>query len=469
MVLTKDQQVAKDTIISFINKPITCGDDCFITLAGFAGTGKTTVMGEILNEVSSSKKVAVSAPTHKAKKVIADATNKNAETIQGLLGLRPNVDMEDFDPNKPAFKELAECRLSNYKLVVIDESSMLNKAAVKLIKEKAIRFKVKVIFMGDKFQLPPIGEIISDVFKLTNKVELNEIVRQKSSNPNQMLIELARNDVRDKTDKCLVYLKQILVDMNLEEGFMYLERDKFYPAILEKFFDSAYVYDPTFIKLIAYRKKTCNDLNLYVRQKLLSPDAAIVIGDKLMGQKAVSISLKVAPYYKTIVENSADYTVLDVQLIETDIENIQLKFYRCKVTTGERNPIVITSDLFKEVKTPGEDVSEMDILHPLSYDDFIKAYTKKLDLALTRKMWKQFYAFKEKVVILDDFYDTNGKIIVDRDISYGYAITVHKSQGSTYKHVGIPIADILVNYNAQERRKLLYVALSRASTSNILF
>lgn len=149
MVLTKDQSKAKEILVKFLEAKPQNNEDYFYTLAGFAGTGKSTLMNIILKCLKSNVKVVVSAPTHTAKEVIAGFTNRNAETIQALLGLRPNLDLEEFDPNKPAFSVIAKERIQFYNVLIIDEASMLNKAMVKLIRTKAIENKVKVIFMGE--------------------------------------------------------------------------------------------------------------------------------------------------------------------------------------------------------------------------------------------------------------------------------------------------------------------------------
>jgi superfamily I DNA/RNA helicase len=57
--------------------------------------------------------------------------------------------------------------------------------------------------------------------------------------------------------------------------------------------------------------------------------------------------------------------------------------------------------------------------------------------------------------------------VMDRfaQLNYGYAITVHKSQGSTFKNVFIDIMDIFENHNQTERLKCLYTAITRSSNS----
>jgi len=53
-------------------------------------------------------------------------------------------------------------------------------------------------------------------------------------------------------------------------------------------------------------------------------------------------------------------------------------------------------------------------------------------------------------------------------LNYGYCITVHKSQGSTFKNSYIDVNDILSNNNKEESLKCLYTAITRASNCIIL-
>jgi ATP-dependent exoDNAse (exonuclease V) alpha subunit len=49
------------------------------------------------------------------------------------------------------------------------------------------------------------------------------------------------------------------------------------------------------------------------------------------------------------------------------------------------------------------------------------------------------------------------------DVSYGYAITAHKSQGSTYNTTFVLDDDINMNFNVVERNRIKYTAYTRAS------
>ncbi len=445
IVLTKDQKEAVTFMAAFIDKkPLVLVDDLFAVLVGFAGTGKSTVMDTIIRGIKG-KQVVVSAPTHTAKEVIAGMTKQTAETIQALLGLRPNVDLAEFNPNKPQFAVIAKEKINKYDVLIIDESSMINKHMFNLITEKAIEYKVKVIFMGDKYQLPPINETSSAVFNLKNKIELTTIIRQKDTNPNQKLIELARNDVRDNSNTFAPYLNEIKADINGDEGFILLKKDAFYPKIMEYYFDSEYKHNINLIKTLCWTNNAVTAINNYVRSNLIKSDEQIAVGDVLVGYKTVTEELKVHPFYINYVKNSVDYLVQTVDIVTKDVTGVMLKGYQVKLT--------------------GED-NEIFILHRDSYLDFAIEYKYREQMGKINRSWKPFYNFKNKVIIMETILH-DGIKVCDKDIGYGYAITVHKSQGSTYDNVAVVLTDINKNPNRLEAKKLTYVAGSRTSKMNI--
>lgn len=135
--------------------------DLFFVLSGYAGTGKTTIVKEALKRWANRSpfgfsSVGVTAPTHKAKKVIADATGIQSNTIQSLLGLSPNVELADFDINKPEFAQKKKPSIEYYKFLVLDEGSMINKDLWKMLKEQCKRYNVKLIVMGKQI-LPSLN------------------------------------------------------------------------------------------------------------------------------------------------------------------------------------------------------------------------------------------------------------------------------------------------------------------------
>lgn len=298
--------------------------------------------------------------------------------------------------------------------------------------------------------MPPVGEVLSTVFTLPNTVELTEIVRQKESNPNTKLIELARNDVRDGTDYLYPYLRTVVRDINENnEGFTKYSKEDYYPAMLEKYFDSEYTQNPNLTKMICWTNKTVQQTNLYIRAQLIKSKELVAVGDILMGYKSISYETLVPPFYVNVVRNSFDYIVEKVEIVEKKVNDVMFKVYRVRV---------------KESDTP------IDILHRDSYDDFIETIEPLHYKGVTTRKWFPFYQFKQELVLIEGIrFGQESNQVCDHDISYGYALTVHKSQGSTYTNVGVNLVELLKNRTDKERRQLIYVALSRTEKENKIY
>ena len=84
------------------------------------------------------------------------------------------------------------------------------------------------------------------------------------------------------------------------------------------------------------------------------------------------------------------------------------------------------------------------------------------------KKWKDYYQFKESCLLLTNIISSyDGKIMFSRDLDYGFALTSHKSQGSTFNTSLVDVNDIVFDKNgypyadAEEVNRRLYVAASR--------
>lgn len=124
-----------------------------ITLAGAAGSGKTSITSEFISYLNSiGKSYILAAPTHKAKLVLETISGEQACTIHQLLALKPNLDILDLD-----FRELDffsnQSKKPNqipYKgIVIIDEASMVNDDLFDFIVDKCKYMKAKIIFVGE--------------------------------------------------------------------------------------------------------------------------------------------------------------------------------------------------------------------------------------------------------------------------------------------------------------------------------
>ncbi|NYT81431.1 AAA family ATPase [Alcaligenaceae bacterium] len=180
--LTLHQQAAYDSLRNFALSE----DGGIATLEGYAGTGKTFLIGRLLNELIdnghfTSTQLAIAAPTNKAVAVLASKTREDvpASSIHSLLGLK----LKELEDGGQTCVKDGDSSLHNYSVVVVDECSMVSIEIFKNIIYS--RRTTKIIFVGDPAQLPPVGEAqISPTFTAVDKrFMLSEVVRQAADNP----------------------------------------------------------------------------------------------------------------------------------------------------------------------------------------------------------------------------------------------------------------------------------------------
>jgi len=432
------------------------GDDKnFFTLAGYAGTGKSTIVKKILDRYKGG--VVVSAPTHKAKKVVMRTTKKDGQTLHGLLGLRPDVDLDNFNPNDPKFNAIAIPKITDYNFVVIDESSMINQELYNMILEKVNGTRVKVLYMGDPAQIPPVGERESVVFyqDADEKIfhQLTKIERQNDSNPLGLYYDALRNNLTDIDGG----IKRISKMNEMGEGIIFTVRKReFREAILNQYSNDEFKKDTDYCKLIAWKNDTVKASNHVIRQHLLENTQDIVEeGDLLMGYRTISAE----GFRYNIIENSADYRIVDKSALEENSYGI-MGFHVKLVETLDRGQYHY-QDVFIVDANNHQNLHLYGQMH-----DFFK------DMAFAdKKQWKKYYEFRRQNILMKniDTYQNglsrpSSEIIV-KDMDYGYALTAHKSQGSTYTHVFVMENDINNNWLIKERNQIKYVALTRPTTT----
>ncbi|MBS1960747.1 MAG: AAA family ATPase [Bdellovibrionales bacterium] len=424
--------------------------DYFATLIGYAGTGKTFITLQLIKELKKNKiwGITVTAPTHKAKKIIAKVTEEDAATIQGILGLRPDTDIDNFNPNSPEFTQQGEILMRYARVLIIDESSMLNKELYKLIIECAIKYKTKVLFIGDAKQINPVNEAISPVFNdVKNIYELTEIVRQKDTNPIAELLNVLRLDIDDSTSSYMEYLQQNPSQYNDKgEGYEVItDHKEFLNRYLEHLASEEYKEDQDYVKYTAWTNDSINGFNKQVRLKVFKEDAInpLFEGEILMGYKMVNRNKDV------IILNSEDYIIKSVKPI-TNVYSIRGYDVNIESETGRQENIFIVG---KE-----------------GYNQFIVEYNTKLSIAKAKKghAWVEYYKFKNQNLLIENLYDNQKKLICNKDLDYAYGVSVHKCQGSTYNTIFVNGGNLNRNSNKIEKLRLWYVALSRCSKKAVI-
>lgn len=464
---TKCQQVAIDGIIDFIAKPFDKAN-YIIGLNGAGGTGKTFITNYIIRHCKySDSLIKCTSPTHKACRVLSDALHgKKVDTIQSTFGFRLDLNLDDFDPKNPQFNPKASPKLTDIKLLIIDESSMLPAKLVTYICNTCKQLSIKLLFIGDASQLAPVKEQKSIAFARCNVVyTLDEVVRQAAENPITYLLDLLRYDITHKTYRFLQYITSHIGLLNynqIGEGFSILTPEEFKNSIDKNFSNEEYTNNIDMYRIIAYTNTKVASWNNYIRNNIIkdSDKAIITKHDLIMSYETI-----VNEFLETILNNSEEYIIKDIVNFTDQKYGFKGFLVRFQLVHGG----TITKPLFV---IDHKDKFTINMYHKV-LNELVNIAKRATGATRTNK-WKDYYNFKQKYLLAANVINSQGTIVYSRDLDYGFAITAHKSQGSTYDNVYVDINDMIYDKNGNPYNdtddilRRLYVACSRAKKELIL-
>ena len=164
-------------------------------LAGFAGTGKTTLLKHTVTQTLNlipDESAAFVTPTGKAATVLI-RSGIPATTLHRLIYQSIPEEQEiEINSKKVKIEKLTFKRRENIdksiKLIVLDEASMVSDSVLWDLME----FGVKLLLCGDNAQLPPVEGF--NTYLKSPDYTLRSIVRQQLDNPIIKISELARED-----------------------------------------------------------------------------------------------------------------------------------------------------------------------------------------------------------------------------------------------------------------------------------
>ena len=286
MELTEDQSKALKSVLDFIYNEKT---NKTFALTGPAGSGKTTLIRTLLSSLKSDieeKKISVAfcAPTHKACRVIRKLADIKVSTLHSLLGLEYSIDEKTgLEVFKKSFRDRNQ--FGSYDVVIIDECSMISKELFKYIEEEYIATKVKIVFIGDKCQLPPVNEPESITLNNVN-FTLDKVIRQAQDNP---IIKLV-TEIRQEQDKYKFKYPPTLVIHHNNKGIEFVVKEsEFLSKAIDIFKSQQYQFDPDYCKVICYTNKTVNFYNSYIRSQIIGENAPeYVEGEFIIVNQAIS-------------------------------------------------------------------------------------------------------------------------------------------------------------------------------------
>lgn len=384
--LSDDQQQARFAVLETIARR-----DLVTVLVGPAGSGKTTLMETIINDLEGAgRTVDLMAPTGKAASVLSAKTGRDAATVHSALYQRVNEDGEDLVFTKPK----PPCSTGG--VVVCDEASMVGLSLYdEMVSQVRRRTGAQMLFVGDREQLPPVGEPWGPDFDVPTAA-LTQVHRQALGSP---ILGLA------------TAIRQRTAWSGWREGVCDRSREDPIPWLVSRIRGGV---DAT---LLCYTNKTRAALNLDARLQL-GHRSVVEVGDRLV------CTLNNVPLD---MMNGEVAVVVDVTPDEAMSRDVGGRALSVTLDNGVR--ATINADL---IGAPVRDF----------------------------KAWRSAAKQMKR--------PTAGLLSVD----YGFALTVHKSQGSQWDSVGF-VADSgyqwLKRKKPDEARRLAYTAVTRAARSLRIF
>ena len=458
--LNSDQKAAFEELRDFICDK---GDNSVYVLKGWAGTGKTYCVSvlvryvlEVMHPTHNWYRIAVTGPTNKSVRVIKKTSGlKNPrvtfQTIHKLLGLTERITKEgvqefvsqgDFQP-----------KIKTVKLLIIDEVSMLNDDLFQSIIK--YRDSIKIICMGDPAQIPPVGrpdcipfrEELAESYRIKT-LNLKQIMRQKKDNA---IIE-SSVAIRSDLGRTKNPVEPITKLNENGEGIEFLNlndseiRKGFSEKLSRYFVTEDFKKDSEYAKIIAWRNKTVSTMNDVIRKVIYGDEALgskILVGEKLIANSPILQG-------ETVILNTNEEFTVDSFNIKSDDLRYQIS------DNPDEDLLSVTLKYYDAVVSYLDDEDDIikvniEILHEDSEDEFKKIANMFKLRAIEKKgkdkSWLIYYNFLRKYA----------------DVNFAYAISCHKSQGSTYNTTFVLEDDIDMNWDVVERNRIKYTAYTRSS------
>ena len=383
-----------------IQEWLTNGTTPYYFLSGQAGTGKTALAYFIKRwaEENEGMWVHVTATTNKAAAVLTATLpmGEEAGTIYSLLSLRV---MNNFDTGKQYLqKTKAPSSLEYGSLVMVDEASMVDPELMDHLNNATKDFNLKVLFIGDAYQLPPVNAG-------TMPVTSEHI-------PVSYLTEIMRAEKRADLEAAYVAGREMVIN---DDG-IYLPTASpnitIVPQEGSKEYLASLLAHDSHTKVLAFTNKVVEGANKICRE-LLGLPVNPQVGDTLVAEDVVIINTQRLAYIGEEIE------VAEVEDTTFTFNGCEFPAQYITSTHGKR---------FLRANNPGD---RQECLRQLA----------------NQRNWRSYYAMKEQIA----------------DLRFTHASTVHKSQGSTYANVLVMAPNIMTCPGMSTRRRLLYVAYTRAS------
>lgn len=432
--LTSNQENIVESIIYEINHR---KGSVRLVLCGYAGTGKTVSTAALIYRLKDFyARVVVATPTHKARAQVERALTENgasdfeAVTVHSLLGMKPVV---DFDTGKESFvrdpngkNKLRETR-SRIGIVIVDEVSMLNSDLYHLLLEEL--GDRSVVFVGDDRQLLPVGEKeVCAAFKNADSTyRLSEVLRHDGA-----ILNLATETRKQSVGRA----QFTSAKGGGSEVVTYKDKSQWLNALLQISATPTAMRDLDFCRALAWTNEAVNDLNEKVHQWRYGSDAPMFKkGMTCLTVNAIANPEGGAPLLNSTVDVLIESAEYEQVTYSSDEEETFWNTWLLTVSSPSSDCPLIS---FRVIDKSDQESWKQEL------DSIANIAKKTSDREKRRELWKRFYARRDSV----GFLQPNS------------AMTIHKSQGSTFKNVFLHWS---IDIPKKDQNQLAYVGITRAS------
>lgn len=458
----KEQQSAIVNAVSFLKT--NTDPTQYYVIEGKAGTGKTTIAKEILKEFED-EQIYVAAVSHKAKSVIKnsfgeDTRGKKFFSIAGLLGMKG---INDNDTQTTKFQVGLKVPLLDNPpaLLVIDEASMITEDVLKKIIDinSSLSRPFQMLFLGDIGQIQPIRDDQSefyrthkdllnkksDIFNSKHKSKLITRVRQGEANPILPYADYFWENSQKENPELNPTQHIVRNNQITDKGSLLFSNSEteVLNSVIKAVKNAVENGLTNHVKIVTYHVNEKTELNQKIHEALFGKDSDYSKGDFIILNQPYDVSLYVS------MENSTEMQITGIKDIEEDengihILNIETNGSAYNVHDGsERKNCTIRVVSRNDIAKYNQKLQEM-----------ANEAKRQKNGAYKRQLWRQFWEYKGRYA----------------DVDFGYSITAHKSQGSTYDIVVVDEKDIMgtTATSNQEKSELIYTALTRPRKTAIV-
>ncbi|MDH6342061.1 energy-coupling factor transporter ATP-binding protein EcfA2 [Parabacteroides sp. PFB2-12] len=472
-ILTTDQQEALSRIKSFLNDS---KQQVFI-LKGAAGSGKTTLIREIIQFLQAEKKLfKLFAPTGRAAKILRDKTGFGTTIHRGIYDFdrleskqveNPDVSLKTFHYYYPLIPR------SDSKIVIVDEASMISDVVTKnelftfgsgQLLTDLIEFaylsnnESKLIFIGDDAQLPPVTDTSSRALDENYFLEKNIAVESA------LLQTVFRQQDQSEILQQANAIREILKKPSAERNKFIITPGGQITEILPEQIATDYVSHFPIPEVgngvvITYSNAMASTYNRAVREKIFPQNEEVVPGD-------------------IVLINNNNYSSYDIELYNGDMAKVvdvstQTETRKVPVYDKISKERIIITLVFRDIKIrlPHYDNE----ISCKIIDSLIDSPVRDLDTNEMKALYIDFcirFNEEQKQTVengrlpfkegSDEF-----KKKIKRDpyinalkVKYGYAITCHKAQGGEWDMVYVDYAGRAALFD--DALRWCYTATTRA-------